>query len=358
MKKSFNRIDSIDILRGFDLFLLLFLQPIIISIPLGSDGSWFHSLLYQLDHEKWIGFRFWDIVMPLFLFLVGASMPFSFSKYRTGKRDGRLYWKIFRRVIILFLLGMIVQGNLLGFSIDTLKIYNNTLQAIAAGYLISAIIILNSKFTGWIFFTFLLMIIYSIPMAVYGIYEPDDSFAFSVDKIVIGKFRGDLTYTWIWSSLTFGATVMFGAISGFIIKEFRNSNNFRIIFILCAGGVGLIIAGLIAGMYEPIIKRVWTSSMTMYSAGYCMLALGLCYWVIDVLKLGYGLNWLKIYGTNAITAYCLGEVINFRSIVNSLTYGLKPLIPDWYHFILTAGNALILFFILYLLYRSKIMIKI
>ena len=89
-----------------------------------------------------------------------------------------------------------------------------------------------------------------------------------------------------------------------------------------------------------------------------MLLLGFVYWVVDVLQVRKGLSWLKIYGTNAITAYCIGEVISFRSVVHSLTYGLEHIIPSWYPFILTLGNVSVLFLILYILYRSKIMIKI
>lgn len=358
MKKSDKRIESIDILRGLDLFFLLFLQPVFLSFAKHFDVGWINSIVYQFDHEVWEGFRCWDLVMPLFLFLVGASMPFSFAKFRNSPHKGRLYFKIGRRVVILFVLGMIVQGNLLGFSWQHLFIYNNTLQAIAAGYLIASLIILNCGIRGWVICTFLLMIIYSLPMAVYGVYRPNDSFAFHVDRIIIGRFRGDLTYTWIWSSLTFGATVMFGAISGYIVKLYHNANRVKTVWWLGISGIVLMLAGLVAGEFEPIIKRIWTSSMTLFSAGICMILLGLMYWWIDVLGFSKGLKWLKIYGTNAITAYCIGEVINFRSVVNSITYGLETVIPEWYPFILTLGNFSILFLILYILYKSKIMIKI
>ena len=96
-----GRLASLDILRGFDLFLLVFFQPV-------------------FDHESWIGFRFWDLVMPLFLFMTGASMPFSFSKFKNAPNKWHIYRKIIKRFVLLFIFGMIVQGNLLGLNPDSL----------------------------------------------------------------------------------------------------------------------------------------------------------------------------------------------------------------------------------------------
>lgn len=351
-----QRILSIDILRGLDLFFLLFLQPVVLAVGKVYDAAWYQSVLYQLDHEVWEGFRCWDLVMPLFLFMVGASMPFSFARFREGAKPRRsIYARIARRVVILFLLGMIVQGNLLAFRADALLLYNNTLQAIAAGYLIAAVILLNCNLKTQIIVTFALLVIYSVPMAIYGSYLPGESFAFEIDRLVLGDFRGDLTYTWVWSSLTFGATVMFGAIAGTIIKRHANGS---VPPRLLAWGLALIALGIAGSWAEPIIKRIWTSTMTLYSAGWCMLLMALFYWITDVLHCTRGLMWLKIYGTNAITAYCIGEVISFRSVVYSLTYGLEHIVGQWYGVILTFGNAAVLFLILYFMYRYKIFLKV
>ena len=70
-----------------------------------------------------------------------------------------------------------------------------------------------------------------------------------------------------------------------------------------------------------------------------------------------GLGWLKIYGMNPITAYVLGEVINFRSIVSSVSYGLAPYLGPYYGAWLTFGNFLILFLILRAMYRNRIFLK-
>ncbi|MCM1110235.1 MAG: DUF5009 domain-containing protein [Clostridium sp.] len=356
-----GRLASLDILRGFDLFMLVFLQPILVAIGRVYTAPWYASLMYQLDHEVWEGFRCWDLVMPLFLFMVGAAMPFSIAKYR-GNPEGRgpLYRRIARRFLLLFLLGMIVQGNLLGFDPERIFIYNNTLQSIAVGYLIAALILLNTRNVArQVGCTLLLLVLYSVAMALFGDWSPRGNFAFAVDEAVIGRFRGDLTYTWVWSSLTFGASVMLGALAGELMRNTRRLPRPRIALLLALAGAGLVVAGLALSPLEPIIKRLWTSSMTLFAGGLSTLLMALAYWIVDVRGWSRGLGWLKIYGMNSITAYCLGEVINFRSIVASLSYGLRPRLgDDWYGVWLTFGNFLILGLILLYMYRRRIFLKI
>ena len=91
-----SRLASLDILRGFDLFLLVFFQPVFAALARQLNLPFLNDILYQFDHEVWEGFRFWDLVMPLFLFMTGASMPFSLSKY-VGMSGS--YWPVYRRIL-------------------------------------------------------------------------------------------------------------------------------------------------------------------------------------------------------------------------------------------------------------------
>ncbi len=356
-RSATSRLASLDILRGLDLFLLLFVQPVLWMTARAARQPWLDSVLYHFDHERWVGFRMWDLVMPLFLFMVGTSMPFSFARYRSGGRRRDLYVRIGRRVAVLFLLGMIVQGNLLALDPDHIYIYTNTLQAIAVGYLIAALAMLHTGMRGQALTAAALLIVYWLPMALRGDYSPEGNFAFDVDRVVIGRFRGDLTYTWVWSSLTFGVTVIMGAIAGQMIRSGARTAATAGRLALC--GAALVVAGLLWGMEMPVIKRLWTSSMTLLSGGYCFLLMALFYYWIDCRGHSRGLGWLRIYGMNAITAYMLGEVINFRSIAASLTFGLERWMgPEWYAAWLTLCNALILMGILWLLYRNRLFLKI
>ena len=141
-------------------------------------------------------------------------MPFSFSKFKDNPDKGPVYRKIIKRFILLFIFGMIVQGNLLGLDPKHLYLYSNTLQAIATGYLIAAIIQLHCNFRWQLIVTALLLLIYWIPMTFLGDFTPEGNFAEKVDRLVLGHFRDGVfwnedgswsfsahyNYTWIWSS--------------------------------------------------------------------------------------------------------------------------------------------------------------
>ncbi len=359
MKPS-GRLASLDILRGLDLFLLVWVQPVLWSIGQATDAEWFHRLLWHFDHERWAGLRMWDMVMPLFLFMVGTAMPFAFARFRNdSKLDRRgVYRRIARRFLLLFLFGMIVQGNLLALNPERIRIYTNTLQAIAFGYLIASMIVLHLNLRGQLIATALLLIVYWLPMAFAGDYTLQGSFAYRVDELILGDFRGDRSYTWVWSSLTFGATVMLGAFAGTMMRGVEPGRRTRRAALMALVGLGLIAAGLLWSLEQPIIKRLWTASMTLFTGGICFLLMALFYWWVDALGHSRGLNWLKIYGTNAITAYVLGEVVNFRSVVHSVSFGLQHIIGDqWYAVWLTFGNFGVLFLILLAMYRTSTHLK-
>ena len=366
-----GRLASLDILRGFDLFLLVFFQPVFVALGQRLNSPWLNDILYQFDHESWIGFRFWDLVMPLFLFMTGASMPFSFSKFKNAPNKWPVYRKIIKRFVLLFIFGMIVQGNLLGLNPDSLYLYSNTLQAIATGYLIAAIILLHCSFRYQVLITLLLLLLYWIPMTFFGDFTPGGNFAEKVDRLVLGQFRDGVywgedgnwhfspyyTYTWIWSSLTFGVTVMLGTFAGKIMKEGKE-NRKGVVRLLLLLGIVLIGVSLLWSLQMPIIKRLWTCSMTLFSGGLCFLLMGLFYYWIDYKGHTYGLDWLKIYGMNSITAYILGEVVNFRCIAASISYGLEQFLGNYYSVWLSFANYLIVFFILQMMYKHRIFLKI
>jgi predicted acyltransferase len=151
----------------------------------------------------------------------------------------------------------------------------------------------------------------------------------AVDKAVLGSHRDGVRwaldgtwrfgrsyqYTWILSSLNFAVTVLLGCFAGQLLKSGKHAPARRALLVAVTGAV-LIAAGLAISPIFPIIKKIWSSSMTLFSGGICFLLVSLIYYIVDVRGWHKGADWLKIYGMNAITAYCIGEVVNFSSVSN------------------------------------------
>lgn len=367
-----KRLLSLDVLRGFDLMLLVALQPVLVAALRQLDCEALSStILYQLDHAEWEGMRVWDMVMPLFLFMSGVTMPYSLPKYRTQNGDLKVWMRVVKRFVLLFLLGMLVQGNVLALNPDRVYIYSNTLQAIAVGYLLTVPMVLYLKPKQQLIAIAALLVVYSIPMHLHGDWSAQGNWAALIDKALLGRFRdgsilaadgsvqfaGWYDYTWLWSSLTFCCTVALGSFAGYMIKS-GNNNRKGTARTLLLTGVVLVVAGLLMGLAQPIIKRIWTASFTLYSAGWCYLLLALFYWWIDVKGHTKGWGWLLSFGCNAITAYLIGEMVNFRCIAGSLLYGLEQYMDGWYQVLLTLCNSVIVFFILKVMYRAKLFLKV
>lgn len=369
------RLGSLDVLRGFDLFCLVFFQPVFMQLSRAMDWPLTNWLATKFEHVPWEGFVFWDLIMPLFLFMAGASMPFAFAKYLKNESKVQLYKRILKRVLLLWLFGMMCQGNLLSFDFDRIFFFSNTLQAIAIGYLIAAILLMHFKRNGQIIITAGLLLLYWVLLSFVkidgfggGDFTPDHNLAEYIDRMVFGRFRDGVTvtetgldfgtyrYTWIVSSLNFGVTVMTGVFAGQILKS--NLSKIKKIQWLFIGGVLMIIAGQLWSLQMPIIKHIWTSSMTLYSSGICFLLMALFYYLIDYRNYGKYLNWLKIYGMNSILAYMLCEIIDFSSLTTSLLHGTEQFFGNYYSVLIKLGNVSIIFFILWLMYRKGKFLKV
>ena len=134
-----QRIESLDALRGLDLFFLVAFGPFARTLIKAAELPCLDGLYKQLSHVQWEGFAVWDLIMPLFLFMSGITIPFAFSRMKQERDKRALIRRLTKRVLLLWIFGMIVQGNLLGLDPDHIYFYTNTLQTIAVGYLASAL---------------------------------------------------------------------------------------------------------------------------------------------------------------------------------------------------------------------------
>jgi predicted acyltransferase len=359
-----ERIASIDALRGFDMLFIIFLDHFFNALNVGVGSPFTKALARQFDHPEWFGSTLYDIVMPLFLFIVGAAIPFALSKRKL--RDSRwsaLYAKIIRRFVILFIFGWIVQGHLLDLDITRFSIFSNTLQAIAVGYLFSSIAYIHFSrkvriliFASCLIIYTVLLTIPIVPRVGRGVLLPGSSFAWYVDQLVFGRFQDGTQYTWLLSGFGFIATTLSGVFAGELIKSGLPRNKVALYLFLC--GLAGVLAGMFLGIWHPIIKKLWTSSFVLASSGVCFLLLSLFYWIIDVKgKVKWAFP-LKVIGMNAIVAYVLSHVFNFHLIAEMVLFGLKQFVGDFNYLVLTIGGFGILYLILWYMYKNKTFVKI
>ena len=377
MDNTPKRLESLDVLRGFDLFLLVGLEAVMHALNGAIDAPWFDRLMWCFTHVDWEGFSSWDLVMPLFMFMSGITIPFAFSRYRREQSRGEAYRRIIKRVVLLWIFGMVCQGNLLGLNPDRIYLYSNTLQAIAVGYLISSVLYLNTSVRTQIIVAITLLLAFWgcmewIQVGGYGggCYTPDGNLAEWIDRMVLGRFRdgasvnvnGEVifaswyTYTWVLSSMTFGVTTLTGMFAGHILKS--NIHPLNKFYYLLITGIVLIAFGWFWSLQMPFIKKLWTSSMVLVSSGYCFVLMALFYWLIDYMGCNKHIGWLKVYGMNSIVAYMLATCVNFSSVSRSLLYGLQQYVGDFYPALIALGNAAIVYLILWVMYRKKIFLKI
>jgi len=361
---SSERLLSIDALRGFDMFWIMGGAPFVMDF-----FRWFANPLpawleRQFDHVPWQGFVAWDLIMPLFLFTVGVAMPFSVGKRMAmGETRGRIYRKVCTRAVILWLLGMVAQGHLLLFDWHNLQFYSNTLQAIAAGYLIGSIALVELSVRWQAGLCGALLAVYwallrfvPVPGHGAGMLTPDVNVAMWIDKGILGRFQDGTTYTWILSSLGFGATVLMGMLAGHLLRSSRPGP--RKALWLALSGVACLAAGWAWGFAMPIIKHIWTSSMVLWSGGWCLLLLALFYWAIDVRGYRRWAFFFVVIGMNAIIAYMAPDLIPFTEISTTFFGGLARHLGMFGNALVSFGAMGLLWLPLYYLYRNRTFIRI
>lgn len=372
-----GRLESLDVLRGADLFFLVALGPLIRSVIRAADVPWLNACMGPFLHSSWTGFTLWDLIMPLFLFMSGITIPFAYARYKEAPDRKPLIRRLVRRVLLLWIFGMIVQGNLLGLDPDHIYLYTNTLQSIAVGYLFSVLLFLYTSRRTQLIVTAALLLIYWAAMQFIrvgafggGDYTPDGNLCEWVDRVVLGRFRDGAAvqdgavvfaakyhYTWILSSLNFVATVMSGLFAGYIARS-RTLADKRKVALFLGIGAALVVLGWVWNLVLPVIKIIWTSSMVLVSSGYCFLLLGVFYYWIDYKGHRRHLTWLKVYGMNSIAAYMLAMAVQFGCIGRSLLYGFEPYLGDFYSTLILFSNVAVVFLILWVMYRQRIFLKV
>jgi predicted acyltransferase len=302
-----KRLLSLDAFRG---------ATIVAMILVNNPGSW--AYIYpQLRHAEWNGWTMTDWIFPFFLFTVGITMTLSFARrIESGAPVRQLYTHILIRTIIIFALGLFLNGFPY-FHFSEIRI-PGVLQRIAICYGIASIIFFHSTRRGQLYWTAGLLAVYwlimqcvPVPGIGPGIYEPGKNFSNYIDSIALAGHMWNQTVTWdpegIVSTLPSIATVLFGVLTGHLIRSEKTQQ--EKIIQMYAAGTCLIILGIILDMWIPINKKLWTSSFSVFTAGWANVCLATCIWLFDIKGYSRYAKPLIIFGLNAIAVYCISELV-------------------------------------------------
>jgi predicted acyltransferase len=358
-----ERLVSLDALRGFDMFWITGGTAILLGLGKVIHRPFFDRFLEQFDHVPWQGFHFYDLIWPLFMFVMGAAIPLSIARRRAkGDSDRSLLLHAIWRAIFMFCLGTITQGNLLLFDWSKFRPCYSVLHGLAAGYLIATLVAVKVKakwhvptiaaslLTYWA-----LVMLVPVPGVGAGVLTPQGNLPTYVDQLVLGHLHYGEN-TWFLSYLGFGSSVLLGVLAGQILMTDRTPRN-KIYRLLIAGAISLA-GGLIWSLLFPVIKLMWTSSYVLVSGGLSFMALALFYWIIDVLGCKKWALGFTVIGMNSIAVYFATQVFSFRHVANIFVGHLLPRIGRWDNLVEASAAFAVVWLILYWMYRQNQFIRI
>jgi len=358
-----ERLVSLDALRGFDMFWIIGGERIFRGLGKLSDHPLAGRLLNQLEHVRWEGLHFYDVIWPLFMFIMGAALPLSLAKRRAqGASDRSLLLHAVKRALILFVLGMIAQGNLLDFDLSKFRPCYSVLHGIAAGYLIATIVILKVKparhlavTAGFLLLYWAILMLVPVPGVGAGVLTPQGNVATYVDQLVLGRLHYGEN-TWFLSYLGFASSVLLGVLAGQVLMSRRPAK--ERILMLAGAGAACLALGLAWSLVLPIIKLLWTSSFVLVAGGLSFILMAVFYLIVDVLSWRRWAFGFVVIGMNSIAAYMAMMLFDFRQIGNIFVGSLLPRLGRWGLLVESCAAFGAAWLVLYWLYRKKTFVRI
>lgn len=287
------------------MLLLTVIGPLIVSANL-SWKCFPKAMMAQFRHG-WIGFTLWDIIMPMFIFMCGAAIPFALG--RRLKEGRAVFWKhVLWRVVFLWVMGGLVQGNWAKLDIQIFTPFSNTLQSIAAGYLAVAVVMSFGSRLLAIVVPIVMAIVYTAILA-YGGYDEFGNLAYKFDHLILDSILPATNkyvakpshYSWFLTMLMFGVMSFAGYhATGILTSSLSKWRKAAAMFVY---GVALLAVGLVSEIWIPCIKPIFTLSFTAQAMGWCAVSLGVLYVINDIWMIRKGFSLILLFGQFALTAY-------------------------------------------------------
>lgn len=377
-KQNSTRLMSVDVFRG-----LAVAGMILVDNPGSDEGAY-----WPIKHANWNGWTPADLIFPSFMFLVGVSMVFSFSaRLRRGETRAHILMHAFKRSLILIALGIFVNAMpIFGLDLHTWRM-EGVLQRIAVCYLLSAILVLWSNQRGqvialvtcligyWVILRFVPVPGFGVPGRDIPFMDPERNLVAWFDRTLFpGRlYNGTRDPEGMISNLPAIGTVLLGVLTGQWLRSER-TNRSKVVAMFGFGTAGLI-AALVWNRWFPINKNLWTSSFVLLTAGFALVFLAFLYSVLEIKN--YRGIWTMpflVLGMNAIVGF----------VADSLVYGPGYMFTahgpggtrmNWHETAqaylqswgLSVSNASLVYsvsavlfcwFLLWLLWRKRILLKI
>ena len=332
-----------------------------------SIGAFFGD---QLDHVEWVGFRFYDLIFPTFVFIVGVSLVFSLTKLVEREGKAAAHRRVFRRFALLFFLALLYSGGVSRAWPDIRLL--GVLNRIALCYLFASLLFLNFRWRGlvaacvsllvgyWALMTFV-----PVPEIGAGSFAPGANLANWIDANYLSGKRWDGTWDpeGILSTLPAIATCLLGVLAGLLLQNTRVDEKRKSLWLIGAG-VLMVAAGFAWGLQFPVIKKIWTSSFVLVAGGYSAMLLGAFHYVIDVQGRQRWATPFIWIGANAITLYFCENIFNFEKLAGRLVGGDvssfldRHLVAGAGHFVAACVGLGLAVALAGFLYRRKIFLRV
>ena len=325
------------------------------------EGTIWYSFGNNFHHHPWNGLRFWDLIQPFFMFIVGVAMPLSFAK-RIGK--GESYNSIFKHIATRSFLLLVLGWGL--YCMPDGKIvflFQNVLAQLSVTIIIAFLLIRKSATTqiivsiGLLVFTEFMYRIFWVD----GFNQPfvaDHNFGAWVDMLISGQLSNG---HWVsLNAIPTSAHTIWGVLAGQLLMS-NKTNKSKLLILILVGFIGLII-GYGLNPVTPIIKRIATTSFVFASGGWAFLALAASFGIIDMLKIRKGVKFFAVVGMNPLFIYLFAHV-GGANLLNDIISPFTTSIFGWtgqpgLNIITSSFVALALWYICYWMYKRKLFIKI
>jgi len=373
------RLISLDALRGFVMFWIMSGEHIIHALAKAAPIPVFIWMSSQLHHAEWNGITFYDMIFPVFLFVAGVSMPYSFEKKMQlagvktpqelpGGEKRKIYVSMLRRTCILLVLGFVVNGLLRFDGFDHTR-FASVLGRIGLAWFFAGIIYLNFDFKKQLICFFAILIGYyaamkwiPVPNFGAGVLTKEGSLEGYIDRLFLPGRLHSTVYDpeGIFSTIPAIATALLGVFTGTFLKTKSTFSIQAKLILMTLTALILIMSGLVWDINFPINKHLWTSSFVCFVGGFSILFFVFFYLIIDLFGFHKWAFPLILIGSNSILIYIAAEgLIDFKHTANYVFGGLINFTPlIWQPFFAALSVTIVQLILLYFLYKRKWFLKI